>query len=531
MPTFFSDAYLHFNNEIISIFCITKYAYHSVFFIPFHRQTGRTTMTGTTTSCLTATCETPLRPEAKAAPQKKPQTHYDRWPLVAVALGFVMAMLDVTVVNVGLTRIQADLGITLAGLVWVVDGYTLTFAALLLIGGALASRHGARAVYMAGLVLFVSASALCALAPTGAALIAARLVQGAGAALFMPASLSLMTQSYPDDRIRVQVLAIWSAIVSVAAVLGPVVGGTVIAALGWRAIFWLNVPIGIIGVMLTRRHIAVSPRQRLGLNPSGHALAVTGLAALAFAMIENGTYGWFSLPIIGALLLGIAAIAAFAARERHSASPILPQALRRNTRFTAANGIGFFVNLAAFGQLFLISLYLQQARGDDAWHTGLDLLPLLMMFTLGNLASGRISIRWGTRLPLVVGLASAALLTAGVTATAGLLPYWLFAALIMLINLGVGVAIPAMTVTVMEVAGQDHANIAAAALNANRQIGALIGVALIGAILHRMPAWHGALPLTFGLVTTGYLAAAALALRYLDGAEPAAATTLRGAPR
>lgn len=488
-------------------------------------------MTGTTTSCMTAVCDASMKPEPGAAPQARPDTRYDRWPLVAVALGFVMAMLDVTVVNVGLTRMQADLGITLAGLVWVIDGYTLTFAALLLIGGALASRHGARAVYMAGLVLFVSASALCALAPTGTALIAARLIQGAGAALFMPASLSLMTQSYPDDRVRVRVLAVWSATVSVAAVLGPIVGGTVITALGWRAIFWLNVPIGIIGVMLTRRHIAVSPRQRQALNPSGHVLAVTGLAALAFAMIENGTYGWFSPPIIGALLISAAAIAAFAARERHSAAPILPRVLRRNTRFTASNGIGFFINLAVYGQLFLISLYLQQARGNDAWHTGLDLLPLLMMFTLGNLASGRIGARWGTRLPLAAGLAAAALLTAGVAATANILPYWLFAALIMLINLGVGIAIPAMTVTVMEVAGQNHANIAAAALNANRQIGALIGVALIGAILHRMPAWHDALPLSFGLVTAGYLAASVLAMRYLRDAVPEAATTLRGQPR
>ncbi|HEU0231013.1 MAG TPA: MFS transporter [Burkholderiaceae bacterium] len=283
-------------------------------------------------------------------------------------------------------------------------------------------------------------------------------------------------------------------------------------------------------MLLTRRHIAVSPRQRQALNPSGHLFAVAGLAALAFAMIENGTYGWASMPIGCALILSAAAFTAFIARERHSATPIVPRTLRRNTRFTAANGIGFFINLAAFGQLFLISLYLQQVRGDDAWRIGLDLLPLLMMFTLGNLASGKVGARWGTRMPLSLGLASAATLTAVVTATATILPYWLFAALIMLINLGVGIAIPAMTVTVMEVAGQDHANIAAAALNANRQIGALIGVALIGTILHSAPAWPRSLPVTFGLITMGYLVAAALALRYLRGAAPGAATTLRGVP-
>jgi DHA2 family methylenomycin A resistance protein-like MFS transporter len=427
-----------------------------------------------------------------------------------------MAMLDVTVVNVALTHMQADLKITLSGLVWVIDGYTLTFAALLLIGGALASRYGARRAYIAGLAVFISASALCALAPNGMALVGARLVQGAGAALFMPASLSLMTQAYPDNQIRVRVLAIWSAIVSTAVVAGPIVGGAIIAVLGWRAIFWLNLPVGIMGMVLTRRHVGVSPQQHQVLNPSSHLLVVTGLAALAFAMIENGAYGWSSPAIVGALALSIIATTVFAVRERRSATPILPPALRRNVRFTSTNGIGFFINLAAFGQLFLISLYLQQARGEDAWHTGLDLLPLLMMFTVGNLVSGRISSRYGTRTPLCLGLAAATALTAVTAASGNALPYWFFAILIMLINLGVGTAIPAMTVTVMEVAGQAHANIAAAALNANRQIGALVGVALIGTMLHRVPAWPQALPLALGLVAAGYLAATVLAVRYLS---------------
>lgn len=471
-----------------------------------------------TIDSIAANCpdSTTASPEHAGPPHTETEApRYDRWPLIAVATGFVMAMLDVTVVNVALTHMQADLKITLSGLVWVIDGYTLTFAALLLIGGALASRYGARHAYMAGLAVFISASALCALAPSDMALIGARLIQGAGAALFMPASLSLMTQAYPDDRIRVQVLAIWSAIVSSAVVAGPIVGGAIIAALGWRAIFWLNLPIGIVGTLLTRRHIAVSPQRHQALNLSSHLLVVTGLAALAFAMIENSTYGWGSPAILGALVLSTIAITLFAVRERHSDTPILPPALLRNVRFTSTNGIGFFINLAAFGQLFLISLYLQQARGDNAWHTGLDLLPLLMMFTVGNLVSGKISRRYGTRTPLCLGLAAATVLTTVTAASGNALPYWLFATLIMSINLAVGIAIPAMTVTVMEVAGQAHANIAAAALNANRQIGALIGVALIGTMLHRVPAWPQALPLTLGLIAAGYLAATVLAMRYL----------------
>lgn len=482
-----------------------------------------------TTGCITADglARTPA-PERESLSRIPARGGYDRRPLVAVALGFLMAMLDVTVVNVALTHMQADLGISLTGLVWVVDGYTLTFAALLLIGGALAGRHGARRIYAVGLAVFVSASVLCALAPNGLTLIAARLAQGVGAALFMPASLSLMTQSYPDDRIRVRVLAVWSAVVSVAVMAGPIVGGAVITLLGWRAIFWLNVPIGIIGMVLTRRYVAVSPRRRQALNAVSHLLAVVGLAALAFALVENGAYGWGSWPILGALGSSAVFITAFAVREGRSATPVVPQALRRNARFVSANGIGFFINLAAFGQLFLISLYLQQARGDDAWHTGLDLLPLLMMFTIGNLVSGRISARWGTRLPLGAGLVWASVLAVVAAIGGNMLPYWVFASLIALINLGVGIAIPAMTVIVMEAAGQAHANIAAAALNANRQIGALVGVALIGAVLHRVPAWPHALPLTFGLVAAGYLAAAALALRYQRRAAPDAMAIPQG---
>jgi DHA2 family methylenomycin A resistance protein-like MFS transporter len=440
---------------------------------------------------------------------------YNAWPLIAVALGFVMAMLDVTVVNVASTHIQNGLAIGLSGLVWVIDGYTLSFAALLLACGALANRYGARAIYLCGLVVFIAASALCGLAPSGATLIAARLLQGVGAALFMPASLSLMTQSYPDANVRIKVLSTWSAIISIAAVLGPAVGGAVIAIIGWRGIFWLNVPIGIIGIALTFRHIAVSPRQAQALNPLGHVYAVIGLAGIAFAMIENSTFGWTSAPILGAMALGLTGIVAFVARECYSTTPIMPRDLFHDTRFAAANGIGFFINLAAFGQLFLISLYLQQVSGMDAWHTGMNLLPLMSTFTVGNLVSGRLSTRWGTRLPMLGGLIVAAALSSSIALWGHDLPYVVLAAAIVAINLGVGIAIPAMTVTVMQVAGQNHANIAAASLNANRQIGALIGVAIMGVVLHQIADWRTALPVAFGILAFGYLAAGLLVQRFI----------------
>lgn len=437
------------------------------------------------------------------------------WPLITVALGFVMAMLDVTVVNVALSHIQTRLAIPLSGLVWVVDGYTLTFAALLLVGGALANRYGARTAYMAGLALFIVASLLCGIAPSGGALVAARLLQGAGAALFMPSSLSLLSQAYPDNTTRVKVLGLWSAIVSVAAAMGPLVGGVVISTLGWRSIFLLNVPIGLVGLVLTQWCLAPSPRHRQALNPAGHGLGVVALAALSFALIEGASYGWTSAPIVATAVLALAAGAGFVARERRSTTPIIARDLFHDARFPAANVIGFLINLGAYGQFFLISLYLQQARGADAWHTGLDLLPLMGVFTIGSLLSGRIAARWGARPPMLAGLLASGTLTLALTAVSTHIAYPLFALGLAAANLGVGIAVPAMTGVVMQVAGQAHANIAAAALNANRQVGALIGVAIMGAVLHTSGGWAHALPINLAIITTAYLVAAALVARHI----------------
>lgn len=444
------------------------------------------------------------------------------WPLLAVALGFIMAMLDVTVVNVALTHIQASLHMGLAGLVWVVDGYTLTFAALLLVGGALANRYGARNAYLAGLILFVAASALCGAAPTAATLVGARLLQGLGAALFMPASLSLLNQAYPDDAERVRVLAMWSATVSVSAAAGPLVGGIVVAAAGWRCIFWLNIPIGVLGVIMSLRFLQASPRHALPLNGIGHILAAAGLAGIAFALIEGASYGWTSMPIIGAVVLGGAGLFLFGWRERRAQAPIVPRALQNDRRFIAINGVGLFINMGAYGCLFFVSLYLQQARHADAWHTGLALLPLMIMFTIGNLLSGPIGMRWSPRATMVAGLSAAMLLCATLAASAAHLSYGLFWVMLALANLGIGIAIPAMTATMMQLGGQHHANIAAAALNANRQVGVLVGVAAIGLALHTLADWPAKLWVCFGLMALAYLASLLLAARYLSAPRPRA---------
>jgi DHA2 family methylenomycin A resistance protein-like MFS transporter len=443
-------------------------------------------------------------------------------PLVTLAIGFVMAMLDVTVVNVALPSIALQFTVPLTDLVWIVDGYTLTFAALLLVAGALADRYGAKTVYLAGLGVFTFASLLCGLAPNADILILARMLQGLGAALFMPSSLSLLTHAYDDEHVRNRMLAAWSAIVAVAGAAGPLMGGMLIHQFGWRGIFLINIPLGIAGLWLARRRILAAPRRPRALNPLSHLLGVIALSALCFVLIQGNAYGWASGRIAATAALFLAATALLVRRERRHAEPIIPRALFATTQFAAANGVGFLINLAAYGQLFLLSLFLQQARGADALQTGIQLVPMLAVFSIGNLISGRISARWNVSASLLGGVSLAtAMSAAAIFAITPDVAYWPFAAIVALANLGVGIAVPAMTSVVMQVSGKRHANSAAAALNANRQSGALVGVALMGTILHLLPEWREALPAAYIVISAGYLAAVALGWRHLRRARNA----------
>lgn len=443
------------------------------------------------------------------------QRHAGLLPLVTLAMGFVMAMLDVTVVNVGLSSIEQSLSTPLSMLVWIVDGYTLSFAAMLLVGGALADRFGAKNIYILGLALFVLASLLCGAAPNGGMLVAARLLQGLGAAFFMPSSLSLLTHVYEDDRVRAHMLGIWSATVGGAAAVGPLVGGILIHAFGWRSVFLINIPIGLIGLVMALKLIPAVERHHRALTYFSHFLGVLMLAALSFVLIQGPVYGWASMPIITAVIVVVLALALLVQRERNGAVPLLPRALFATPQFAAANGIGFLINFGVYGQFFFLALFLQQARGDDALQTGLQLLPMMAVIFIGNLTSGRMTAHWGPRLPLWLGLSTGAVFSALLMALTPHTPYWMLALAGALANLGISVAIPAMTTAVMQVAGKTHSNSAAAALNANRQIGALVGVALMGAILHTFAGWGTRVMLAYGVIALVYALALLLVLRYI----------------
>ncbi|CAB3692968.1 MFS transporter [Achromobacter marplatensis] len=443
-------------------------------------------------------------------------------PLVTLAIGFVMAMLDVTVVNVALPSIALQFTVPLTDLVWIVDGYTLTFAALLLVAGALADRYGAKTIYLSGLGVFTLASLLCGLAPNADSLIAARMLQGVGAALFMPSSLSLLTHAYEDEQVRNRMLAAWSAIVAVAGAAGPLLGGVLIHQFGWRGIFLINLPLGIVGLWLARRRVQAAPRRPRALNPLSHLLGVVALSSLCFVLIQGNAYGWTSSRIAGVAALCAVAVVLLVRRERRHAEPILPRALFKTTQFAAANGVGFLINLASYGQLFLLSLFLQHARGTDALQTGIQLVPMLAVFSIGNMISGRVSARWNVSASLLGGVSLATIMSAaGIYAFSPDMAYWPFALMVALGNLGVGIAVPAMTSVVMQVSGKHHANSAAAALNANRQSGALVGVALMGTILHLLPDWHASLPVAYVVIAASYAVAVALVWRHLRRARNA----------
>ncbi|MEN5160093.1 MFS transporter [Achromobacter spanius] len=451
-----------------------------------------------------------------ASPDALPVAATGWVPLVTLAIGFVMAMLDVTVVNVAIPSIALQFAVPLTDLVWIVDGYTLTFAALLLVAGALADRYGAKTLYLAGLGVFTAASLLCGLAPNADTLIAARMLQGVGAALFMPSSLSLLTHAYDDESVRNRMLAAWSAIVAVAGASGPLLGGALIHQFGWRGIFLINIPLGLTGLWLARRRIAPVPRRARALNPLSHVLGVVALSSLCFVLIQGNAYGWTSPAIAATMLLGVAAAALLVRRERRHAEPILPRTLFATPQFSAANAVGFFINLASYGQLFLLSLFLQHARGADALQTGIELVPMLAVFSIGNLISGRVSARWNVSASLLGGVLLAAAMSAiGIAAFTPGVAYRPFAIVVALANLGVGIAVPAMTSIVMQVSGRQHANSAAAALNANRQSGALVGVAVMGTLLHLLPDWHATLPAAYGVISASYGITIGLAWRYL----------------
>jgi MFS transporter, DHA2 family, methylenomycin A resistance protein len=399
--------------------------------------------------------------------------------LVTALLGFFMISLDATAVNVALPAMGRTLGGTTAGLQWVVDGYTLPFAALLISAGAVSDRAGAKRTFGFGLAVFVAASAACGLAPDLGFLIAARVVQGSAAAVMLPASLALVRQAFADPARRARAVAVWSSGGAAAIAAGPVIGGALTSAADWRTIFFVNLPVGLVTLALLAR-APRSPRRPVPLDVPGQVTAIVSLAALAFGVIEGGASG-FGRPIAaGALVLAAAGFAAFLIIEARCAHPMVPLRLFGSSAVAACVAIGFAINAAFYGIAFVLSLYFQRILGEPPVTAGLMFLPMTALLTVANLTSARVAARFGHQVPVRIGLAVSAL---AMLALAFLHSKPLMAADLVPVGTGLGFALPSLTFVLLEAIPAEQAGLAGGLLNASRQTGGALAVALFGALV------------------------------------------------
>ncbi|MEU8824968.1 MFS transporter [Streptomyces sp. NPDC048636] len=425
--------------------------------------------------------------------------------LITALLGFTVINVDVSAVNLALPAIRDRLHAGMSGLQWVVDAYTLMFAALMLSAGALADRAGARRAYGWGVSLFTLASLGCALAPDISSLVAARVLQGSAAAILMPASLALIRQAYPDARRRGRAIALWTVGGSVAIAAGPVLGGALTQTAGWRSVFLLNLPVGAVTLLLLTR-VARSPRRPAPLDLPGQLAAVVALAGLALGVIEGGHEGWTSAVALAGFAAAATGVLAFQQVERRHRAPMVPPAMLRRREVSVSLTVGFALNAGFYGVVFLLGLYCQELRGMSGLATGLMFVPMAALTTLTNLLSPRLAERTGRRAVIVAGQVILAVAMFALLPLTADTPLWL--ALLLLVPTGIGgaLAIPALTALLMDSVPGERAGTASGLLNALRQTGGGLVVAFFGSLLATSGDAAFSLPgMRVGLVVVGVL--------------------------
>ncbi|MGW0830231.1 MFS transporter [Streptomyces prunicolor] len=396
--------------------------------------------------------------------------------LAAALLGFALISLDASVVNVALPSIEGAFGGGMSGLQWVVDAYTLSFAALMLSTGAFADRAGASRAYGIGLAVFTLASAACGLAPNLPALIGARVLQGVAAAVVLPASLSLVRQAYADPVKRARAVATWAAGGAVAVALGPVAGGALTTAWDWRGIFFINLPLGAVALALLVR-APRSERRPAPLDLLGQLTAAVALMAVAFAVIEGGGTG------VVALLVALVSGALFVRVELRQSHPVVPFELFRSRTVSVAVASGVACSAAFFGLVFLFSLFFQQVQGRSALYAGLMFLPMTGLIGVTNVVSGKLAARYGAQLPMLIGQSLAALGSLVLLYVDESTPPFLVAWLLVPMALGCALTVPPLTITMMDAVPAERAGLAAGVLNSARQVAGGLGIAVFGALV------------------------------------------------
>ena len=382
-----------------------------------------------------------------------------------------------------LPALSRNLNTTTTGLQWIVDSYSLVFAALLLSAGALSDRRGAKSVFIYGIGLFTVSSLACSLARSTGPLILARCTQGVGAALSVPASLSLLQTNYADQATRARAFGIWGGVAGIAAGAGPVVGGALVTNFGWQSVFLLNVPIGILGIGFANHFLPSSSHQSKDLDIAGQVTSIICLAGITTALIESGPLGWASPVVIVGWAIFLSAGGAFLAIESRVRLPILPLWLFSSIQFSAVTVIGLLLNLAFYGELFVMSLYFQQLRGLTPVQAGLALLPQMAMAVIGSTLSGLVMARTGPKLPMLIGLTLGGLGLLGLAAASPNTAYIILILPLIAIGFGMSFTMPAATAAVMQVAPIKHGGVSSGILNTARQVGSVIGVALLGSFL------------------------------------------------
>jgi EmrB/QacA subfamily drug resistance transporter len=442
------------------------------------------------------------------------------WTLGAVSVGLFMIMLDNTVVNVALPSMRTSLHMSLSELEWVVAGYALTFAAFMLTGGKLADYVGRRLIFMVGLTVFTGASLACGLAPNGGFLIGARVVQGLGGALMNPATLSIITATFPP-RERGKAIGIWAGVSGMALAIGPLVGGLLTEHVNWNWIFFINVPVGIAGLLAIPLFIDesrdTSHEQRLDLP--GLSTSAIGLFSLTYAFIEANSYGWASSRILGAFGVAAVMLVAFVLFERHQRAPMLELALFKNRTFSGANGAMLFVGLAMFGTFFYVSLYMQNVLHYSPVKAGASFLPMTLLIILIAPRAGALTDKVGSRWLVGLGMALLAVMLFYYSQLGANESFWAILPGLLIGGVGMGATMTPVTAAAMSAVAVDKAGVGSAVLNSSRQVGGSLGIAVMGAIVAAgsdfLTGFHDALRVGALLCLVG-AAVAVLAVRKIE---------------
>jgi DHA2 family methylenomycin A resistance protein-like MFS transporter len=414
---------------------------------------------------------------------------HQRATLAVTCVGFFMVLLDVSIVNTALPSIQRNLHASLSELQWVVDGYTLAFAVLLLTWGSLADRLGRKRFFQAGMAVFTLGSLLCGLAASPDLLNAARALQGVGGAALAPTSLALLATAFPEPKAKIRAIALWAAISGIALGIGPTVGGLLVDGWGWRSVFFVNVPVGVACLVFGVRALRESkdPAARR-IDLPGQLLSIAWLGALTYGFIERGTHPWGAPEVAVPLLTGVLLLVAFLGTEARSPEPMLPLSLFGSRLFSATAGVTFMAGFALISLPFFIAQYFQDVQGLSAIQSGLRVLAFTLMFSLLAPLAGRLSARFGFRLPVALG---------GLTAGTGMLllgqitpssPYRDVAWRLALCGIGFGLMLSPLSASALASVDPRRAGLASSAANTARQTGTVVGIALLGALVQNRSA-------------------------------------------